>query len=137
MTNDALAGPPPAEQDMTRQAGTTPTGERKMSQAQIEITKEQLYTEFETVVAETEQLLKSLAGAGSDKAGAIKVDIEKGLAAAGDRLSKIREQSLKQAGVAVQATDDYVHGNPWQSIGVVAGVAAIAGLVAGMLIARR
>ena len=108
-----------------------------MSHTQTDVTKEQLYTEFETVVAETEQLLKSLAGAGSDKAGAIKVNIEQGLAAAGDRLTKIREQSLKQAGVAAQATDDYVHGNPWQSIGVVAGVAAIAGLVAGLLIARR
>jgi ElaB/YqjD/DUF883 family membrane-anchored ribosome-binding protein len=108
-----------------------------MSQTQKEITKDQLYAEFETVVAETEQLIKSLAGAGSDKADAIKVNIEQGLAAAGDRLTKIREQSLKQAGMAAQATDDYVHGNPWQSIGVVAGVAAIAGLVAGLLIARR
>ena len=108
-----------------------------MGHTRTDVTKEQLYAEFETVVAETEQLLKSLAGAGSDKAGAIKVNIEQGLAAAGDRLTKIREQSLKQAGAAALATDEYVRGNPWQSIGVVAGLAAIAGLVAGLLIARR
>jgi ElaB/YqjD/DUF883 family membrane-anchored ribosome-binding protein len=32
-----------------------------------------------------------------------------------------------------RATDDYVHENPWSSIGAAAGV----GLLVGMLIARR
>ena len=131
MTNDALPGPPPAGQDMTRQPGTTTTGERKMSQAQIDVTKERLYAEFETVVAETEQLLKSLAGAGSDKAGAIKVDIEK----ASPRLAiafKIREQSVKQAGC--RGTGDR-RSCPRQPVAVdrrrLASVAAIAGARGG------
>jgi ElaB/YqjD/DUF883 family membrane-anchored ribosome-binding protein len=137
MTIDTLVGPQPAEPDMARQHRATQPGEQDMSLTQAEVTKEQLYADFESVVAETEQLLKTIAGAGGDKAGAIKANVEQGLAAAGERLAKIREQSMKHAGAAAQATDEYVHGNPWQSIGVVAGVAAIAGLVAGLLISRR
>jgi ElaB/YqjD/DUF883 family membrane-anchored ribosome-binding protein len=34
---------------------------------------------------------------------------------------------------AARATDDYVHENPWRSIGVAAG----AGLLVGLLIGRR
>lgn len=108
-----------------------------MNRTHSEVTKERLFEEFNTVVAETEQLLKSLASAGGDKAGEIKTSVEQGLAAAGDRLAKIREQSLEQANAAAQATDEYVHGNPWQAIGIAAGLAAITGLIAGLLISRR
>ncbi|MBP7641556.1 MAG: DUF883 domain-containing protein, partial [Thauera sp.] len=31
---------------------------------------------------------------------------------------------------AVRVTDDYVHENPWQSVGVAAGVAFLLGLLA-------
>ena len=108
-----------------------------MRQAQGDINKERLLDEFNSVIAETEQLLKSVANAGSDKAGNFKAGIEEGLAAAGERLAQIREESMKQAGAAARATDEYVHDNPWRVIGVAAGVGVLAGLVAGLLIARR
>ena len=108
-----------------------------MNQTPSDITKERLLEEFNTVIAETEQLLKSVASAGSVKAGAFKASVEQGLAAAGDRLAKIREESLSQASAAVTATDEYVQGNPWRAVGVVAALAGITGLVAGLLIARR
>jgi ElaB/YqjD/DUF883 family membrane-anchored ribosome-binding protein len=107
-----------------------------MSEAR-DITKERLYDEFNAVVSETQQLLRSLATAGSDKAGAARANVEQGLAAAGDRLAKIREESMQQAGAAMRATDEYVHENPWQAVGTVAVLAGIAGLVAGLLISRR
>jgi ElaB/YqjD/DUF883 family membrane-anchored ribosome-binding protein len=37
------------------------------------------------------------------------------------------------AHAAARVTDDYVHDNPWQAIGVAAAV----GFLAGLLIARR
>ena len=40
---------------------------------------------------------------------------------------------LLPTGEAVRATDDYVHENPWQSVGVAAGVAFLLGL----LVSRR
>lgn len=108
-----------------------------MNQPHTEVTRERLFDEFNAVVAETERLLKSLATAGSDQAGTIKASVQQGLTAASDRLAKIREQSVQQAGAAAKATDEYVRDNPWQSIGVVAAVSAIVGLICGLLIARR
>jgi ElaB/YqjD/DUF883 family membrane-anchored ribosome-binding protein len=100
-------------------------------------TKEKLFEEFNAVVAETETLLKSVATAGSDQAGALKASVAKGLADAGARLARIRDESVGQAGAAVHATDDYAHANPWHAVGIAAALAGAAGLVAGLLIARR
>ena len=101
------------------------------------VTNEALYQEFNTVVAETEQLLKSVATAGGEKAGELKAGVEQSLAAAGERLEQIRLEALRQANVATRATDEYVRENPWRAIGIVAAVSATAGIVAGLLIARR
>jgi ElaB/YqjD/DUF883 family membrane-anchored ribosome-binding protein len=108
-----------------------------MNPTPVEVTKEKLFQEFTTVVAETEQLIKSVAGAGTDKAGAIKANVEQNLAAAGERLARIHEDAMTQARAAARATDEYVQGNPWRSVGIVAAAATLAGLAAGMLIARR
>lgn len=108
-----------------------------MSRVPVQVTKERLSEELHTVVAETEQLLASLAGAGNEKAGALKASIAESLADAGERLSKIREQAVSQACASARATDDYVKADPWRAIGIVAGVFAIAGVVTGLLVARR
>lgn len=102
-----------------------------------EVTNERLYEEFNTVVAETEQLLKSVATAGGDKVAAVKANVEQSLAAAADRLEQIRQQALSQANAAARATDQYVRDNPWRTVGIVAALSATLGLVAGLLIARR
>ena len=91
-----------------------------------DVTKERLFEEFNSVVAETEKLLESLAGAGNEKAGALQAKVAQQLADAGERLAKIRGEAL-----------DYAQENPWRAVGVVAIAAGLAGLVAGVLIARR
>ena len=108
-----------------------------MSQAPSEVTKERLYDEFNTVVTEAEQLLKSVAAAGGDKAGALRSSVEQSFAAAGARLAQIREEALGQANAAARATDQYVQESPWRAVGIVAALAGFTGLVAGLLIARR
>jgi ElaB/YqjD/DUF883 family membrane-anchored ribosome-binding protein len=108
-----------------------------MNSASSDITKERLFNEFNTVIAETEQLLKSVASMGGDKAGALKSNVQDGLAAAGERLARIRAESMSQATAAAAATDEYVKQNPWRAVGVAASVAALAGLVLGLLASRR
>jgi ElaB/YqjD/DUF883 family membrane-anchored ribosome-binding protein len=100
-------------------------------------TKEKLLNEFNNVLAETEQLLTSVANAGTDKAGAIKANLEQGLASAGERIARIRDASREQAAAAARATDAYVQESPWRAVGIAAGVAAAIGLAAGLLISRR
>ncbi len=108
-----------------------------MKQMHVDIPSDRLVKEFESAVAEAESLIKSIANASSDTVGAMRASVEQGLSAAGDRLAKIREQAVTQATDAARATDEYVQENPWRVIGVAAGVAAVAGLVAGILISRR
>lgn len=108
-----------------------------MNQTPVDATNEKLFDEFNTVVTETEQLIRSVAGAGTEKAGALKASLEETLASAREQLAKIRRDALTQASAAARATEEYVQDRPWQSIGIVALVAGAAGLIAGLLIARR
>jgi ElaB/YqjD/DUF883 family membrane-anchored ribosome-binding protein len=108
-----------------------------MKTTQPEVPNEKLLNEFESVVSEAESLIKSIANASSDKMSGMRANVEQGLAAAGDRLAKIREQAVGQATEAARATDDYVKENPWQAIGLAAAIGALAGLAAGLAIARR
>lgn len=108
-----------------------------MNTATPESTRERLFNELNPVIAETEQLVKAAASAGGDKAGAIKSSLQDSLCAAGDRLARIREESLAQANAAAAAADEYVTQNPWRAVGVAAGVAALAGLAIGLLVSRR
>ena len=108
-----------------------------MKTIHADVPKGQLAEDFDAVVNEAEQLLKSVAHAGADEAGALRASVEQRFAAASARLAKLREEALGQAGAAAKATDDYVHASPWQAVGIVAAIAAAAGLVAGVLLARR
>jgi ElaB/YqjD/DUF883 family membrane-anchored ribosome-binding protein len=110
-----------------------------MNQIQIpaEPTKEKLFREFDTVVAETEQLIRTAAGAGSEKAGALKASLEQEFSAASERLVRIRDDAVAQCSAMAKTTDAYVQGNPWRSVGIVATFAVAAGLIAGLIISRR
>ena len=99
--------------------------------------RDQLYQDFNTVVTETEQLLKTVASTSATKAGAVRDGMVDGLTAAGERLDKLRVDALAQAKATAVATDDYVRDNPWRVIGIAAAVSALTGLAAGLLIARR
>jgi ElaB/YqjD/DUF883 family membrane-anchored ribosome-binding protein len=48
-------------------------------------------------------------------------------------LQEIEGQAVDRAKAAACATDDYVHDNPWQAIGIAAAV----GIVVGPLMNRR
>jgi ElaB/YqjD/DUF883 family membrane-anchored ribosome-binding protein len=108
-----------------------------MNKIPADTTKEKLFQEFNTVVAETEQLIKTAAGAGSDKASALKASLANEFTAAGERLARIRDDAVTQCSTVAKTTDEYVQGNPWRSVGIVAALAGAAGLVAGLLISRR
>ena len=56
-----------------------------------------------------------------------------GRGGARDTLADAQETALAKVRAAGRAADDYVHDNPWRSIGIAAGF----GLVVGLLIGRR
>jgi ElaB/YqjD/DUF883 family membrane-anchored ribosome-binding protein len=48
------------------------------------------------------------------------------------RIAELQAEALAKARAAGQATDAYVHANPWQAV----AIGAFAGLVLGLLLSR-
>ncbi len=108
-----------------------------MSQATQEVTREKLLQDFNTVVAETEKLLKDAAVVGGDKANAMRHEVELKLKAAREKLVEIEQAAVVKTKAAAQATDTYVHEKPWQAIGITAGVSVLVGITIGLLLNRH
>ncbi|GFM49155.1 membrane protein [Pseudomonas cichorii] len=86
--------------------------------------------DFQTLVADTEKLLEHTATLAGDQADELRSQIHESLLRARETL-KLTEESLRERGqAAVIATEDYVQNNPWQSVGIAAGVGFILGLLA-------
>ena len=93
---------------------------------------EKLMQDLRVVIADAEELLKATAGQTGEKATAIRERVQQNLIAAKERLVEAERAVFAKAKQAAQATDDYVHENPWRAVGAAAGV----GLIIGMLISR-
>ena len=99
---------------------------RKTAQNAQEI----LMADFQILVADTEKLLEHTASLAGEQADELRGQINESLLRARETL-KLTEESLRERGkVAVVATEDYVQTNPWQSVGIAAGVGFLIGLLA-------
>ncbi len=98
-----------------------------------DVSKDKLVADMKVVIADAEELLKATASAAGDRVSAARTRMEDSLRTARVKLAEAQEVVVDKAKAAARATDDYVHANPWRSVGIAAG----AGLVIGMLISRR
>ncbi len=98
-----------------------------------DVTKEQLVRDFKVLVADAEALLKATAWQSGETLAAMRVKVGESLAVAKVKMTEAEQAALVKAKAAAEATDTYVHENPWQAVGIAAGV----GLVIGLLIGRR
>jgi ElaB/YqjD/DUF883 family membrane-anchored ribosome-binding protein len=98
-----------------------------------DVSKDKLVADMKVVIADAEELLKATASAAGDRVTAARTRMEDSLRTARVKLAEAQEVVVDKAKAAARATDDYVHANPWRSVGIAAG----AGLVIGMLISRR
>jgi len=99
--------------------------------------REKLIEDFSAVIADSEVLLKAMASAGGEKATALRADLERKLRDARTRIDAIQGAAGERARAAARQADEYVHGHPWESIAIGAAIAAVAGIVLGLLISRR
>ena len=95
--------------------------------------KDRLMNDLHAVVAEAEGLLRATAGSAGEGAAELRAKVQASLDRAKHNLRDLQEAAVEKAKAAGRATDNYVHENPWQSIGLAAGL----GLLLGMLITRR
>jgi len=104
-----------------------------MSSQTIAAENEQLLQDVRQVLSNTEDLIQASGDEGGEKAKELRKRITENLKQAKVRLVEVEHAVVGKAKVAAKATDQYVHENPWKSIGIAAGV----GLLLGMLISRR
>ena len=98
-----------------------------------DVSKEKLVADLKVVVADAEELLRATASQAGEKVSAARERIQASLATAKVKLTDAERALLEKSKLAAKATDEYVRENPWQAV----GVAAVAGLVLGVLISRR
>ncbi|MEN9785781.1 MAG: hypothetical protein RLZZ299_1045 [Pseudomonadota bacterium] len=96
-------------------------------------TEQDVLDDLRTVIADAEALLRGSTTDSSDGAGAARARLTERLEAARARLVDAERRLSENARAAAKATDDWVHENPWQAVGIGVGV----GLVVGLLVSRR
>ncbi len=97
------------------------------------VQKDKLMGDLRVVIADAEELLRMTADQAGESAADIRSRVQEKMNQAKADLINLQEAAVAKAKAAGHATDEFVHENPWKSIGIAAGV----GLVVGLLIGRR
>lgn len=108
----------------------TPPMEINMASKTAKTAQEILMDDFQTLVSDTERLLEHTATLAGDQADELREQIHESLLRARETLQLTQESLTERGKAAVTATEDYVQANPWQSVGIAAGVGFLIGLLA-------
>ena len=93
--------------------------------------QEKLVTDIRAVIADAEDILKVTADQTGEKIANLRARIQDRLLDARIRLSNAEEVLVEKTRAAARAADDYVHDNPWQAVGIGAGVGFLVGFILG------
>ena len=97
------------------------------------VQKDKLMSDLRLVIADAEELLRMTADQAGDAAADVRSRVQARINRAKDDLLKLQDAVVEKAKAACHATDEFVHENPWKSVGIAAGV----GLLLGLLVSRR
>ncbi|MFT0547100.1 DUF883 family protein [Allopusillimonas ginsengisoli] len=99
----------------------------------VRTSEEEFIDSVKTSLDEAEKLLRDAAEASGDKATELRESAMLSLRRTREALYDTQDAVLERGRRAARVTDDYVHDNPWQAI----GMAGLAGVLIGALISRR
>ena len=91
--------------------------------------KEKLVSDMKVVVSDAEEILRATAGVAGEKVGELRERIIDRLRDAKVRIADAEEMLVDRTKAAARATDDYVNDNPWQAVGIAAGVGLLLGII--------
>lgn len=95
--------------------------------------RDRLISDVKVLMADADEIVKAMASATGEKAVELADKLRINMRNAKDKLADAQVAVADKAKVAARVTDDYVHDNPWQAVGIAVGV----GLLLGLLIGRR
>ena len=74
--------------------------------------RDELLSDFNQVVSETQGLLDSMKSATSEKTAQLRASLEKNLEATRQRLTQLQSTAMERGTAYAKATDDYVRESP-------------------------
>ena len=95
--------------------------------------RDRLIADVKVLMADADEIIKAMASATGEKAVELADKLRINMRNARDKMADMQVLVTDKAKVAARVTDDYVHDNPWQAVGIAAGV----GLLLGLLLGRR
>ena len=99
----------------------------------IQVTTDQLVADLKTVMRDAEALLKATSTQTGERIQEIRAQAEQSLRQARVRVGELEQEARRRAQEMADQTEVYMRENPWQSVGIAAGV----GLLIGLLLSRR
>jgi ElaB/YqjD/DUF883 family membrane-anchored ribosome-binding protein len=94
------------------------------------VSAEQLYEQLQAVIRDSEALLQATASYAGEKADQARVKARETLQSAKQRLAQMQDEMVDRTRDYMQQGQQYVRDNPWQAIGIAAGI----GILVGMLL---
>jgi ElaB/YqjD/DUF883 family membrane-anchored ribosome-binding protein len=98
-----------------------------------EASADRLMSDLRAVLEDAEALLSATAGQAGERIQKARERASETVRAARERLGEAQEEVIRQAKYAAREADGYVRDNPWQAVGIAAGVA----FIIGVLVSRR
>ena len=92
------------------------------------IDSEQLVGDFKALMADAEALIKATAGQEDGVIGSIRSKALETLSNAKENFSNAQGSLTDKAKVVAESADEFVHRNPWEAVGVAAGLGLLIGL---------
>ncbi len=95
--------------------------------------KDKIVTELKSGVDDAEGFLRAAASSTGEKAAELRDKATAALKRASEQLADLQATVMEKGRDAAILTDDYVHENPWQAIGIGAAI----GFLIGVIVARH
>jgi ElaB/YqjD/DUF883 family membrane-anchored ribosome-binding protein len=93
--------------------------------------KDKLMSDLRLVIADAEELLRMTTDQASETAAEVRGRVQSRLQQARAELARLQDAAVTRAKEVGHAADEFVHENPWKSIGIAAGIGLVVGLLAG------
>ncbi len=99
-----------------------------MSHSNSNVTREKVYDDVKVLIKDVQELLKATTSVVGDKATEARSRVQDHLKTVQDKLGDHYETVRAKGQEAFTTTDGYVRDNPWNAVGIAAGIGFVVGI---------